>query len=110
MKRKIEFLWWEPEPSIQLGTECAWTAAMVLHGGSANDQVYEMSVLGRPEGPATWDVTGPQSGDYLVIAKGDAPSFDEACRAAEMSARRILFRLIRGRRRDPRAAFHSRGA
>jgi hypothetical protein len=108
MRLPIEFLPWEPEPSIRLDAECAWTAAVVLHGRRSEDQIYEMSVLGGlvGGGPATWDVTGPLSGECSVIAKGVAPSFEQACCAAETSVRRTIFRVIRGAGRDRRSGYH----
>lgn len=85
---------WERDPHVTDDTDSIWTASLIVGDGS--DDLYDMLVIGEPDriGPTPYDVTGSRDGEAMTFAAATASSWDEACRLAEIEARRASIRAV----------------
>ncbi len=85
---------WERDPHIADGIDSIWTAFLVV--GDGPDDMFDMLVIGEPDrvGPTPFDVTGSRDGLAVTFAADTASSWDEACRLAEIEARRASIRPV----------------
>jgi hypothetical protein len=90
-----QLLGWERDHTIASDTQSIWTNLLIVGGGP--DDSYDMCVLGEPGrfGPTPYDVTGTREGTAVMFASGCASSWDEACRLAEIMARRASIKSVK---------------
>lgn len=85
---------WERDSEVAKDTESTWTNIFVA--GDGPDDGYDMLVVGEPGrvGPTMYSVTGTRDMRGVTFAERTASSWDEACRLAEIEARRASIRAV----------------
>lgn len=85
---------WERDPHVANDIDSIWTASLIV--GDGPDDMYDICVVGEPGriGPTPYDVTGSRDGEAVTFAAATASSWDEACRLAEIEARRASIRPV----------------
>lgn len=85
---------WERDTEVADNTESTWTSALIV--GDGPEDMYDILVIGEPGrvGPTHYSVTGTRNMDGVTFAEGWASSWDEACRLAEIEARRASIRAV----------------
>ncbi|MXN44085.1 hypothetical protein GR138_02720 [Shinella kummerowiae] len=95
MMQAPELLGWERDDTVADDTHSTWTNLLVV--GDGEEDTYDMLVIGEPgrTGPTHYSVTGTRAGTGVTFAEGWASSWGEACRLAEIEARRASIRLVK---------------
>lgn len=85
---------WERDDTIAEGTSSTWTNFFIA--GEGPEDGYDMLVVGEPgrRGPTHYSVTGTRNREGVIFAEGQASSWDEACRLAQIEARRASIKLV----------------
>ena len=94
MMRGPQLLDWRRDDTVAECTVSTWTNYL-LTGDHAEDG-YDILVIGEPGriGPTHFSVTGTRIMSGVTFAEGQASSWDEACRLAEIEARRASIRIV----------------